>query len=417
MLLTERQEPRRKGRRRRASPPPAPFLVADPFEGAEILEELPDLYEDLLWQAARDVQLWVTVHPANRSGLFRNEQIADRDRVARICPELISAFKAIGVLRVRPEGADVKSISSACQLCYDWARRNDYLVTAATFAELAAWATPQDSTLATAAGRANRHAGAFARAKRWFDRAIALARRTGDQTAYAEALLTWGNMAFQRAEYGAARTLFARAWRKGRRYNLREMGAAARHNLMALEFTLGDHAAANEHGAAAFALYGRSSERLPFLAHDIAHLWTTEGYCELALRLLLASEPLITAPGEKLKVWANIGRAAAGAGRDDLFFEAWDRVSHESRTSSSPHLPEALVAIAEGSHSLGRSAQAAGMAERAVQAARKHKHGDAEQLALAALEKIRSGEAPPPAVDPPDIALALAARLLRALTR
>lgn len=229
--------------------------------------------------------------------------------------------------------------------------------------------------------------------------------------------MTWGNMAFQRAEYDAARKLFDRAWRKGRRYNLREMGAAAHHNLMALEFTLGDHAAANEHGAAAFALYGRTSERLPFLAHDIAHLWTTEGYCELALRLLLASEPQITAPGESLKVWANIGRAAAGAGRNDLFFEAWDRVSRESRISSSPHLPEALVAIAEGSHRLGRSAQAAAMAERAVQSARKHSHGDAEQLALAALERIRSGGAPPPAVDPPDSALALAARLLRALTR
>lgn len=416
MLLTERQEPRRS-RRRRASPPPAPVLAAKPYEGAEILEELPDFYEELLWQAARDVQLWAMVHPANRSGLFRDTQAVDRERVGRICPELASAFKAIGVLRSRPEGADGRSICAACQLCYDWARHNDYLATAATFAELAAWATPQDSTLATAAGRANRHLGAFERAKRWFDRAIALARRAGDQAAYAEALLTWGNMAFQRAEYGAARKLFDRAWRKGRRYNLREMGAAAHHNLMALEFTLGDCAAANEHGAAAFALYGRTSERLPFLAHDLAHLWTTEGYCELALRLLLASEPLITAPGEKIKVWANIGRAAAGAGRDDLFFEAWDRVSRESRTSTSPHLPEALIALAEGSHSLGRPAQATDMAERAVQAARKHKHGDAEQLALAALAKIRSGEAPPPPVDPPDFASALAARVLRALTR
>jgi tetratricopeptide (TPR) repeat protein len=417
MLLTEPQEPRTRGRRRRAPPPPAPTLAANPFECAIILEELSAPVDELLWQAARDVHLWVSVAAQDRKNLFGNVRTTDLHQITEACPELASAFKTFAAMRVRPGSAPAKRLIAACQSCYEWARGRDHLAVAVTFAELAAAVAPVDANLATVAGRANRHLGAFGRAKRWFDRAISIARRRGDQAALAEAELTWGNTAFQQADYVTARKLFANAWRRGKRFNLRAMGAAARHNLMALEFTLGDRVTASEHGAAAFALYGPSSDRLPFLAHDLAHLWSAEGYYGVALRLLLASRPHIIPDNEQLKAWANIGRAAAGAGRPDLFYDAWDRVTREGRSSSSPHLPEALTAIAEGAHLLGRSAQAADTAERAVHVARIRRHADAEKLALAALERIRAGDRGPPASNPPKSVQALATRIERALNR
>jgi tetratricopeptide (TPR) repeat protein len=416
MLFTERQEPRRKRRRRRPSILPPPSLPGTPFEGAVLLDELPDSFADLLWHAARDVQLWHTVTVLARPGLFGDGNSSPTGRVTRLIPELSGAFTTFAAVTAFPESMERRSVAGACVAVYNWARARDFLVTATHFAELAAHVLPRESTLATAAGRANRHQAAYARAQRWFDRAVMIARKKGDQAAYAEALVTWGNMAFQQAEYDTARKLFDRAWKKGMKYNVRGMAAAARHNLLALDFVLGDYEAANEHAAAAFALYGRDSDRLPYLAHDVAHLWATEGYFELALSVVAAAEPLIAAPGEQLKVWANIGRAAAGAGRVDLFDDAWERVTREAKSSASPHLPEAILAIAEGAYRLGRTARAVEMAERAVQAARQRGNADAEKSATATLERIRGGAPASPRAHPPDTVRSLAARLLRALT-
>jgi tetratricopeptide (TPR) repeat protein len=263
MLLTERQEPRRVRRRRRPSILPPPPVPRTPFEGAVLLDELPDSFADLLWQAARDVHLWMSVGVMARPSLFGHGSSLEHGRAQQLIPELAGACETFDRLTARPESVERRALAVACVTVNHWAQARDFLATATSFAELAAHVLPRESTLATAAGRANRHQAAFERAQRWFDRAVMIARKTGDQAAYAEAVVTWGNMAFQRAQYDVARRLFDRAWRKAAKYNVRGMAAAARHNLLALDFVLGDYAAANEHAAAAFALYGRTSDRLP----------------------------------------------------------------------------------------------------------------------------------------------------------
>jgi hypothetical protein len=112
----------------------------------------------------------------------------------------------------------------------------------------------------------------------------------------------------------------------------------------------------------------------------------------------------------------DMGAHHRHAGRVELFDDAWERVTQAAKSSASPHLPEAILAIVEGAHRLGRTVCAVEMAERAAQVARRHSHADAEQSALAALERIRSGAPAPPRAHPPDTVRSFAARLLRALT-
>src|SRR4051794_36297194 len=272
MLLTEPKEPTPRSRRARRTPPPAPPLAATPFEGAAVLEELPGPLDGMLWQAARDVDLWLQLLPQDRKDLFGAECAEHVEWDRETDPELLDALEAFTAMRSQPEAVTRNRLLHACEHCYNWATRNSYLRTAVTFAELCASGAPEDANRQTVAGRANRQLGAFERAARWFDRAIALARVQGDQAALADALLTWGVSAFKRADYNAARKLFMRAWRRGKRFNLREVGAFARHNLLLLELPLENFAAAGEHGAAALQLYGPRHPRLPFLAHDLALL-------------------------------------------------------------------------------------------------------------------------------------------------
>src|SRR4051794_6623403 len=124
MLLTEPQEPRRRGRRRRASPPPAPTLAATPFECAVILDELSEPpIDELLWQAARDVHLWVSVAEPGRENLFGVIRAPDLDRVADACPELTTGFNTFTAMRVHPDSITGERISAACRECYEWARK------------------------------------------------------------------------------------------------------------------------------------------------------------------------------------------------------------------------------------------------------------------------------------------------------
>src|SRR5215213_9709199 len=55
---------------RRWRTPPAITHGAEPFEGLTVLDEVAGPLGFLLWQAARDVNLWADVSPEERAGLF-----------------------------------------------------------------------------------------------------------------------------------------------------------------------------------------------------------------------------------------------------------------------------------------------------------------------------------------------------------
>lgn len=414
MLLSERPEADGPRRRARKSwrPPPAPSVLARPYEGATVLDEVPGGLGLFLWQRARDVELWAAVPLRARGHLFRPE--SGRASLTVDGGELGDPIRTLNAVVAEPQGLTALEVSDACTAVAEWASAHAYTETAICFAELSATAAPLDSQLATTAGRFARRAAMYERAQRWFERGIALARASADRTAYAEALLSWGNMAFQRGFHPEAKRLFVRAWRYARKYHLRRLGAAARHNLLALCIETGAYSDAQEHAAAAFKLYGRKHPRLAYLAHDTAQLWSWQGYPHLALAVFDAALPFVTLPKERLKFMANIGRAAAGARDATRFQEALSDVMDQLQ-SPSEHLAEALVDIAEGAWLLGLRERAMDAATRARDKARARGEAATEAQAIRILQRIQTGEPRPEPGAPPDEARALALRLRRAL--
>jgi tetratricopeptide (TPR) repeat protein len=296
----------------------------------------------------------------------------------------------------------------------DWAEDEGLTSTAVYYAELAASALSDDPLLALVAGRINRRHAMYERARHWYERGIDLARSHADRPAQAAGYLSWGNMEFQRGRHAAARRFFIRGWRIARKFHLRDEGGAARHNLMTLALELGKFDEAQEHALAAYRFYGRQHERMPYFAHDVAQLWAWQAFYAAAYPIFLAAVPLITHPKERIKLLANLGRAAAGLGESQVFFDAWQGVTAYV-PKPNEHLAEAYVNIGEGALLLGLAAQAHEVASRALALARERGEASTEAQAEALLGKVRTSTAPPPPLEPPDTVKALSRWLLRTL--
>lgn len=410
MLLTDRPEP--IARRRGSLAVPAPQLLAQPFEAAPLLDEIEGPLSARLFQRARDAALWAATPQDLRCGLF---QPATPSGGAYPDDPFGSSLRVLDRLVLEPEGATAEGIAEACTRVGEWAAHCGHVQTAIWFYEVAAHASPDGAMLAAAAGRLLRQHAYFERSKRWFERAVGLARRAGDMSASASAYLSWANMEFHRGEHSRARKLFLRAWRRARKHHLRELGAAARHNLLALCIETGRFDEAQEHAEAAFELYGKRHRIIPTFAQDVAQLWSWQSYSEVALRVFLAALPKIDVPKERFIATANLGRAAAGAGRRDLFLDAWGEVAHYAGPANE-FVAEALVNISEGALILGLHGKALEAAGRALHLAAARRERATVEQAERVLARIRAGEAGPRRSPlPPDRVRSLAGRLLRAL--
>lgn len=411
MLLSDRPEPIAQRRGSRAVPPPQ--LLALPFEAAAILNEIADEIAIHVFQRARDAALWAGTAQSLRNGLFQPRTtpgLGAQDTIG-----LGNPLRVIDRMVAEPEGATPEVISAACTAIGEWAIGQGYVQTAICFSEIAAHAAPDDSMRAAAAGRLLRQHAYFERSKQWFERAVGLARLAGDMSASASAYLSWANMEFHRGNHTRARKLFLRAWRRARKHHLRALGAAARHNLLALCIETGRFAEAQEHAEASFELYGKRHRIIPTLAQDIAQLWSWQGYSEVALRVFLAALPKIHVPKERFITTANLGRAAAGAGRKDLFLDAWGEVARYNGPPNE-YLAEALVNIGEGALILGLTSKALEAGTRALHLASARRERATEEQAERVLARIRDDEiGPQQSHPPPDRVRSLAGRLLHAL--
>jgi tetratricopeptide (TPR) repeat protein len=409
MLLTERPEPT-GARKRHRRILPGPSLATRPFEGAALLDELEGT-RGALFTWARDVALWVQTPPDQRSGLFW----PDAPRVLDLQGPSARAAAALRGLWTHPESVRSAAVAEACTSISEWAENEGGLAsTAIYFAELAASASEDDALLALAAGRVNRRYAVYERARHWYERGIDLARAHADRPAQAAGYLSWGNMEFQRGRHASARRFFVRAWRTARKFHLREEGGAARHNLMTLALERGKFDEAQDHALAAFRFYGRQHGRMPYFAHDVAQLWAWQRFYSAAYPVFLAAVPLITHPKERIKLLANLGRAAAGLGESQVFFDAWQGVTaYVPRPNE--HLAEAYVNIGEGALLLGLAAQAHDVGSRALALARERGESSTEAQAEALLSKVRTPTAPLVPLEPPDTVKALSRWLLQTL--
>jgi tetratricopeptide (TPR) repeat protein len=387
---------------RRWRVPPALLHGPEALEGAGVLQEIAGEAGLLLWQALRDVTLWAQALPSERGELF--SEAAEQRRVAALLVADVEAGieEPLGVLTEivgRPTRVRAEKVALACQQISQWAEVNGSLATALAFAQAAALACPGDAIAGLKVGQLARRHGEHARSETWFRRTIALARQSGDWASYALAFLGLGVLYNQRGNLPAARKFLIRSWRAASRHSLHNIAGGASHDLHVVATAAGRPAEALKYARRAFDHYGRNNPRLPHLAHDVAYFWMTEGAFERAFAVFEAVLPTIQVPAEQVAVLSNIARAAGGAGKEEAFRRAWERVwdcfEHDGCHEASA---EGLLELSHGAVSMGDWDRAERAAQLAHEVARERREGRIQLAAESLLDAVHGYRAAEAAV-------------------
>jgi tetratricopeptide (TPR) repeat protein len=347
--------------------PVAPRLPIARFEGGAILDEVNGAEAGVLFECFRAAVLWTEVEPEARVGLFGSH--------ARLLAAYRPAEGGLGVhlgafraLVATPEKAIPPEVAQACIGVAEWAAELGHMETEYHFSALAAYASPQDPMLAFGAGRAARRQGRIEDGRGWFRRAVALARRSGDEAAYASAFLGWGILEERQGNRDGAAEKFARAWKAAKRGKIRDLAGAARHNLLAIALAERNFARGQAHIVAAYKLYGRRNQQLYRLANDAAGFWSAFGLYGVSLPLYEASLRFFQRADERVSVLANIAHAAAALGDRERYLESRDAALDLNRRIGQPR-PDVLVELASGAFALGYGSTAKALASEALEAA------------------------------------------------
>lgn len=390
------------------------------LDGLEILEEVGEPLGVTLWQLYRDVGEWVNTDAECRGELFQAPlaESAYLQRLLSPVPEEIADSVATAWEAVTGPGDAARSrpLSRALVEVFDWAERNGYDQTAASFATVTATLRPRDADLAFKAGRAERRCGRYHQAEAWFQRSVGLARRAGDAAAYATAYLGWGLLAEERADRVQARRYYVRAWRAAQRGGLRGLVAAARHNLIPLSAPPLPFAEGHAHIVAAYRMYDPRHAPLARLAHDAGGFYTEHGYYALSLQLYLAALPQVTRPAERTAVHSNIARSAAALGRKDLFSDAETAVLNELERPLE-HTADALSELALGAYTLGLRRKARSYAVEALRIAEARQSAASIKVARQVIEAIETNTHVDELKDPSPALERFVSRFVRRLER
>jgi len=383
------------------SPEPAPSPSEDgtaaPFPAGvalppAALTELPPDMAFAVWQVLRSVTLWAGEPERRRAGMFDPDYMQEWERrllTAPFDPEArFPLAVVVGELAGPNPGAG--RLSWACVCVADWALGRGAIRAALAFAEAAARATPEHPRYAWLVGRLMRRHGDPRGGERWLKRALKLAVAQRDWEAQARALTGLGNLCVETGRYPEARELHTRALRVSRRWRLREQEGMALHDLFIIATEEGNRAEAELHARGALDAYGQSPRRLCKLAHDVAYWWMDDGYYQRALDVFEALLGHFPNPDDRMQVLGNIGRAAGGCGDRAAFDAAW-RASDDldPLLGTRETAATALLELAYGAVSLGDWSLAAGIAQRAADAARQRSEATVLSRASDLLEAVQ----------------------------
>jgi hypothetical protein len=400
-LLLEKPEPsgseRNRGRKRLWTLLPQPRLPLRGFEGLDVLHHVNGALAYPLFRALRDTLLWADVATAERKGLFRGDLALVADGNDTSDPSLTVALTTFTAIASAPDEVDPSSVSAACLSVAQWAARQGLPEVELTFSVAAARAQSQNPDLACIAGRIARELDLFDLSREWFSYGLGIARRTGNETAYATACLGRAITEEKAGRGRGARRWFVRAWRAAKRGKLRTLAAAARHNMIALSLADGNLAEGQRHIISAYKLYGRRSPLLFRLANDAAGLWSIFGFYSIALPLYEAALPHVNVWSERAAILANICQAAGILGQRDKFLESWDAAQIEYRPGAVS--PAACVQIVRGAQNLGYDALAKNLLRIVLDAYAKSGHpGKSKQVDSLLAESDRPAAEPPPEI-------------------
>lgn len=351
-----------RARAKRRSTPKRPHRVPPPLSlETESLDGMPILRESaadlglLLWQTIRGVELWASLPESERGEAFSTEAYAERVasiRTWEIPVEVVGPVTAAAsVLR----GGEAGKVVSAMRELAGWAEETERPGTALAAMRTAARCASDDAELAFETGRLAWATGDRGMAEMWFRQAITRARRTEDRMTFANGYLALTSVLIDRGSIPMAKKTAVRALRITERYSLHELRGVAHHTMAGIAIAEENDRASLHHARLALRYYEPRHPRLPMLASDLAYRWLLKGYFQPAAVLFQAVQPLIERPRERLFLYANLARTAAGAGDEALFETARDAVRALASSPGNERWEvDALLEVAHGAVLLGR---------------------------------------------------------------
>jgi len=261
-----------------------------------------------LWRVLSDVILWCGVSPERRSTMFHGGVSPPDPPIvtdARVTSASGAALQLLGTVATQSEILRAGEIADACATIRDWAEGLGFKETALQFAEACARAVPESSPRSYEAGGLCRRAGEFERGTVWFQRAVRLARTTGDNVAYANAQRGFGSLLLELGRFREAEPRLHRSAWAARKAGRRRLAGAAYHDLLVVTVHEQRWAKALDYANRAATLYGALDPRLPRLAHDVAYMWCRHGFFSSALPIFERLPPLFEKEECGLKsIWA-----------------------------------------------------------------------------------------------------------------
>jgi tetratricopeptide (TPR) repeat protein len=334
--------------------------VGETLEGGAVLEDFEGEAALRIWQALRDVRLWAELDPSRRNGLFRDPPMArvpllSRDRKI----PLGTALDEIAAQLAEPAAANAQILASACLAIARYAEDQGRNRTAVLFAITASLAAPERGAAAYEAGRLALGCGELIRSETWLQRALGLARRSGDWFVYCRTLVALGDVHTERGKFRRAERYYAAGMRASRRHSMRETRGMGAFGLLRLAISAGEYVRAERFGIIARRSFGADHEKTPAVDRELARVWIELGAVENArkvLRRLLAGQPPVD---EQITLLGLMARAAANpqppSDLAELWHSAWSTIQ---MNPGSKARDRALVDLALAGMSIGDAVRA-----------------------------------------------------------
>lgn len=369
-------------------------VETDPAEGAPhagVLVELSEIGREragsLLRRTLRATRAWMEGGAGEAPG--------EEERPEKVVPELGTTLSALfRILREeQPDDEVFEAVALAALHVATWAEKAGAYRTALAFFQLAEDADPDNPHHAYGIGRMARKVARYGAAEAWLKWAHWTARGRRNWEVAALSLSGLGNLHRQRGNLPLATRFHELTRRVARLHNLRTLEGDALYDLAGIAFDFGDTQRGIELARGALEAYGPGHRRVYSLARDIAWVWMDRfGLFENAAQMLLLLLEHLWEPFDRVLLLANLARAAAGAGWNDLFENMWNETWATMREQSvrSGHAG-ALIQLAYGAGMLGYWDRSHLAASEALTVAREREESEMIMAAESILDAVQHG--------------------------
>jgi tetratricopeptide (TPR) repeat protein len=374
--------PRSTGTRRRPvtfpAAPTTPLLVKH-----DNLAEFGADLDKVIWQSARDAQLWGLTSPAARGYLFKRPALDVQRTIERAIkgePGLDAPLRILLEMVLKPADANPTSVAGACEAMRVWAESQHLHEVAVQYAEAAAYALPDSARLAADAGQCCVRITLFGRGAQWFERSVRVAKRAEDWEWCIRALARYGNLMYELGSYKRASKILQDAFKIARYTKKRSLAGMCRHYQLAVAIEVSSFEDASKLAQAALTFYRLTWSRVAHLAHDYAVLLVRHRYFDGAISLLEATERFFVTPDLQILHCGTLAAAYAGSGREEEYDGLATKVLLLSKIVET-NAAGGLLGLADGARLLGRHESAFTLATEAKEIAVRRGEGCTRRIA------------------------------------